>query len=218
MLNSICPSFDIWHTSLVTNLNLKLVFWSQLWKPVFNPLHCPYILPIFHQFISENVTENGVEHLAKSKINSIQCLPLIHHESHHIIEVYEIGHAWFLLYKSLLMTSNYFLVLYVLGDGLEEDSVHCFHQKKERLTGLCCTGYFLQEGRTDNCFLPVHRNPPYLPQAFKADQDCSCTEMGQLPQHSEVHQVPGAHVCLVLFKCTWVDSYCPGIPENKSYQ
>lgn len=73
---------------------------------------------------------------------------------------------------------------------------------------------FLQEGRTGNYFLPVHRKLPYLPQTFKADQDCSHTEKGQLPQHWEVHQIPGANVCPV-FKCAWVGSYCPGIPEDK---
>lgn len=167
MLNNICLSFNLWGALLVTGLNLKLVFWSQ---PVLNLIHWPYIQPKFHQFISENVTGNGVENLSKGKMNRTQCLPLIHHDNHLIIELYVVGHTWFPLYKSLLMTSNYFLVLHVVGNVFEEDSVHCFHHIKERLTGICCTGSSFFSFRRQNwqLFSSSTQESPLLARDFQS--------------------------------------------------
>lgn len=56
--------------------------------------------------------------MTKVQINNILCSSLIHQADRFIVESYQVGQAWFSLYKSILSIPNHILILQMFGNGV----------------------------------------------------------------------------------------------------
>lgn len=68
--------------------------------------------------------EDLAESLSKDKVKSIHCSPLMHGASHLITEGNKVGQMSFAFDKAILALPNHCLVLYVPGNGFQEDLLH----------------------------------------------------------------------------------------------
>lgn len=206
-----CSSTALWKwvPSRVLNMSKGRNFVASLWCLItlevfkqkivceFNSLQHPFIQSMHHEFGYMDIPGCQVKDLAKVKVN-IVCSSLVHGARHCVVEGIQVG--WLsLAYGSLLLAvPRPSLILYGLGNGLEEDLPRSLSRNWDE-TAACSFLDSLPSIIEDRCnlFLEI-RNLLWSPWPFRNGWVRPCSDTVQLLQHLWLHPIWSQGLVLVL--------------------
>lgn len=148
-----------------------------------------------------------VKGLTEVQEDNTHCSSLIHQSGHFIIEVYQVGQAWFPHGESMLANPDGSLLLHMPRNGFLDYLSHYFPRDQGEADQSIGP---LLEDRSDMCFLPVFDQFFQMLWSRKDYRHWPCNHICQLPEHSQ--SIPWGSMdlwipSLLKYSLTWSSSH-----------